>query len=169
MTRTAHPLPQTGRTRTTLRVVGGLLLVVGLCVAGLGLWGFVADANGMTSAQPSMEWSEGGFVDEADEGFTPPGGFAAMGLLAVGGFMTIGGLAALSFGTLGAQSRYVAGETMPTVKQSAAYLSDGRGVLGIGQDVDQRQESATGPYCRQCGTRNDEAARFCDSCGTSLA
>ena len=29
--------------------------------------------------------------------------------------------------------------------------------------------AATGPFCRSCGVRNDEDARFCDGCGASLA
>ena len=79
------------------------------------------------------------------------------------------GLAVLAF--IGAQSRYVAGETMPTLKQSAAYLSDGEGIMGVGRTVDDRQRgtAADGPYCRSCGVRNDEDARFCDGCGSSLA
>jgi hypothetical protein len=32
-----------------------------------------------------------------------------------------------------------------------------------------RVVGATGPYCRACGTRNDAEARFCDSCGASMA
>ena len=30
-------------------------------------------------------------------------------------------------------------------------------------------QSMERPYCRSCGTRNDAEARFCDSCGTSMA
>ena len=29
--------------------------------------------------------------------------------------------------------------------------------------------TATGPFCRSCGARNDSGARFCDSCGAALA
>ena len=69
-----------------------------------------------------------------------------------------------------AQASYVAGETMPVVKDSATYLSDGRGIAGVGRTEDRMEASAvTGPYCRQCGTRNDSDARFCDSCGQTLA
>jgi len=89
-------------------------------------------------------------------------------------FVGIFGLAiagwCLQAGFMGAASRYVAGETMPTVKDSAAYLSDGQGVLGVGRTVDDAQRStATGPFCSKCGTRNDADASFCDSCGTALA
>ena len=108
------------------------------------------------------------------------GVIGAIFLLAGGGFCVVFGLGALNAGTLGAQSRYVAGETLPTVKQSAAYLTDGEGILGVGRTVDDARPAGSaagspaaaptaGPYCRACGTRNDQEARFCDSCGASLA
>ena len=84
------------------------------------------------------------------------------------------GLMLLQAGYLGAAARYSAGETMPVVKDSASFLSDGEGVLGIGRTVDDQRTPAaaaatSGPYCRSCGQRNDGDARFCDGCGTSLA
>jgi hypothetical protein len=89
-------------------------------------------------------------------------------------FVGIFGLAVagwcLQAGFLGAASRYVAGETMPVVKDSAAYVSDGEGMLGVGRTVDDAQPTATtGPFCSTCGTRNDADASFCDSCGAALA
>jgi zinc-ribbon domain len=75
-------------------------------------------------------------------------------------------------GFMGAAARFAAGETMPTVKNSAAYLTDGEGVLGIGRTVDDASAptaAATGPFCSTCGTRNDDDASFCDRCGAALA
>ena len=148
-----HGLPRTAGTRTTLRVLGVVLLLAGLVIGGLGLRDFIAEFDSM----------DGG-----------PGSILRM---AAGGFLCVVGLGALSAGTIGAQSRYVAGETMPTLKQSAAYLSDGEGIMGVGRTVDDgphgaegsRGSAVTGPYCRSCGVRNDEDARFCDGCGASLA
>ena len=59
---------------------------------------------------------------------------------------------------------------MPVVRDSASYLTDGEGLLGVGRTVDDRPapSTATGPYCRQCGVRNDGDAKFCDSCGSAL-
>jgi len=65
-----------------------------------------------------------------------------------------------TFRVLGAAARCGGGETMPVVKDSAAYLSDGEGILGVGRTA--------GPYCSKCGVRNDADARFCDSCGSAL-
>ncbi|MGA8257013.1 MAG: zinc ribbon domain-containing protein [Nocardioides sp.] len=138
------PLPQSTTTRMVLRVLGFVLVGLGLVFAITG---------GMD------------FADEVDT-FEGPG-FGAILRMAGGGFMVVFGLGALNAGFLGVQTRYVAGETMPTVKQSAAYLSDGEGVLGAGRTVDD--EPTAGPFCRSCGVRNDADAKFCDGCGTSLA
>jgi hypothetical protein len=141
----------TRRPRTVLRVVGTLSLLGGAVIAFLGGREFF---GAVTSE--SMEPQFGPF-------FTMAGG----------AFMVVFGIGALNAGTLGAQSRYVAGETMPTVKRSAEYLSDGQGIMGVGRTVDDGTgagpQQASGPFCRSCGTRNDEDARFCDGCGASMA
>ncbi|WP_341240800.1 zinc ribbon domain-containing protein [uncultured Nocardioides sp.] len=140
-------LPDTARTRLVLRVLGGVLLLAGVAAFG---WGV--------------------YTVFTYEGFDGPPGLAVLAF--IGGLPVIGvGLGMLNASTIGAQSRCVAGETMPTLKQSAAYLSDGEGIMGVGRTVDDRQRgtAANGPYCRSCGVRNDEDARFCDGCGSSLA
>ena len=50
--------------------------------------------------------------------------------VAAGGFCVVLGLVAASVGWLSAQATYVAGETIPVLKDSATYLSDGRGIAG---------------------------------------
>ena len=148
-TPSGNPLPPTARARTTFRVVGVVLLLAGLVIGGIGVSQFIADFE-------SME-----------------GGPTPIFVMAAGAFLCVFGLGALNAGTIGAQSRYVAGETMPTVKQSAAYLSDGEGIMGVGRTVDDGTaagtQPATGPFCRACGVRNDEDAKFCDGCGASMA
>ncbi len=141
----------TTRSRTVLRVVGALCLVGGVVLAFIGGRGILRDI--------------------ASESMDP--NFGPILTLGGGGFLCVIGLALINAGTLGAQSRYVAGETMPTVKKSAEYLSDGQGIMGVGRTVDDGAAAGTlrasGPYCRSCGTRNDEDARFCDGCGASMA
>ena len=135
--------------RTVLRVVGAVLFLGGLYLA-------------ITGGKAAFE-TTGDFQDPAGSDIAK---------LVVGMFTTIFGLGMLNAGFLGAQSRYVAGETMPVVKDSAAYLSDGRGIMDIGRTTSDQPVSAgaaTGPYCRSCGVRNDADARFCDGCGTSLS
>ena len=137
--------------RNTLRVVGVTLGVLGvvLVIAGFGV-----------------------FVTSMDDVDGPPtGAFLAFG---GGGFMAVIGFAMASAGYQGAVARFSAGEQAPVLKDTAHYLSDGDGVLGVGRTRSDSTGgrdavSAAGPYCRQCGTRNDAAARFCDNCGTPTA
>ena len=135
--------------RTVLRVVGLILLVAGLVFLGVGLQSFFSGFGN----------------DDPNAGFPDRVWMAFVGILLLGpaGWC-------LQAGFLGTASRYAAGETMPTVKDSAAYLTDGEGVLGVGRTVDDGERSAaSGPFCSGCGTRNDTDASFCDSCGAALA
>ena len=99
------------------------------------------------------------------EGFEEPHRFW---MLLVGIPLLGVGLMMLQAGFAGAGARYLSGEYSPVAKDTATYLTGGKGLLNLGVDDDARQP-AQGPYCRSCGTRNDADARFCDSCGTSLA
>ena len=118
--------------RTVARVLAVVLLAAGLVMALMGISAFL-----------------GSMSDPMDP--LAPNGFESILLIGAGGFCIVFGLAAAQVGWLRAGSSYVAGETMPVVKDSLAYVT------------------ATGPFCRQCGTRNDDDATFCDSCGQSLA
>jgi uncharacterized membrane protein len=79
--------------------------------------------------------------------------FAGMPLVFVG-------LACLIFGFAGAGLKYAAGETVPVLKDAMDQL---------GLQGGARRSPGDGPYCRSCGTQNDAAARFCDSCGASMS
>lgn len=136
--------PSSPGLRLFLRVAGGVLLGVGAVLLVVGLRSFAADASDVSAG--------------LDDGGS---GFGSILTVAAGGFAAVIGLGMLGAGFLGLQARYVAGETMPVVKQSAEYLTDGEGLLGVGRTA--------GPYCRACGARNDREARFCDGCGASLA
>jgi hypothetical protein len=132
-------------------VAGVILLVAGLVFLALGLQSFFSAFGN----------------DDPDAGFPSRFWMVFVGvlLIAPAGWC-------LQAGFLGAAARYAAGEPMPTVKDSAAYLTDGEGVLGIGRTVDdeqQPQRAATGPFCSTCGTRNDADASYCDACGAALA
>ena len=126
---TTPGLERQSTVRTAARVASVVLLVVGVVLLARGISAFVAQTKSM----------------DMDGG---PGSILTIG---AGGFCIIFGLAAAQVGWLRAQASYVAGETMPVVRDSLAYVT------------------ASGPFCRQCGTRNDDAAKFCDSCGQSLA
>ena len=138
--------------RTFFRIAGPLLMAVALVLIGLALADFFAAFDDPSlDAQPTRFWMF----------------FAALPFFLVGGGM-------IQAGYLGVAARYAAGETMPVVRDSAAYLTDGVGLLGVGRTVDDAQSAAgaaavTGPCCRSCGVRNDADARFCDGCGRPVA
>jgi hypothetical protein len=115
--------------RNAARVASVVLLVAGAVLLFRGISAFAAQAQSM----------------EVDSGFGP------VLTIAAGGFCVVFGLGAAQAGWLRAGTSYVAGETMPVVRDSLTYAT------------------ASGPFCRQCGTRNDGEAKFCDSCGSSLA
>ncbi|MET1059611.1 MAG: zinc ribbon domain-containing protein [Nocardioides sp.] len=87
--------------------------------------------------------------------------FVAIPMLAVGGWLSMAG-----FG--GAAARYAVGEGAPVARESLDYLTRGEGLDSLGRRHPDAEPTG-GPYCRACGTRNDAAAAFCDSCGKSLA
>jgi len=136
------------RKRMAFRVVGVLSMGTALTLIALAIADFVSAMNSDDwNAEPTKFWYF----------------FLAMPFFLVGG-------ACLQAGFLGAAARWGAGETMPVVKESASYLSDGRGVMGVGRTVDDQPAGAsvTGPFCRRCGVRNDDTAKFCDACGSAL-
>jgi len=114
--------------RNVARVASVVLVVAGVVLLVRGISAFADQMQ-------SMEMGGG------------PGSVLTIG---AGGFCLVLGLAAAQVGWLRAGTSYVAGETMPVVKDSLAHLT-------------------AGPHCRRCGTRNDTEAAFCDSCGQSLA
>lgn len=120
--------------RTVARVAAVVLLLVGAVLAFTGISAFISSMDDPFGMEDPLA----------------PSGFEAVLLAGAGGFCVVLGLAAANVGWLRAQASYVAGETMPVVRQSLDHLE-------------------AGPYCRHCGTRNDTTARFCDSCGQSLA
>jgi len=135
--------------RNVFRVVGLVVLVVAVSFLVIGLEDFFASSDSFDG--PHRFWMV----------------FVGVLGLAIAGWC-------LQAGFMGAATRYAAGETMPTVRDSASYLTDGEGVLGVGRTVDDTAspsatERATGPFCSTCGTRNDTDASFCDHCGAALA
>lgn len=138
MTNTPGPgLERQAGVRNAARAAAIALLLLGIFLLVRGIMGF-AEEIGSTS------------VD---------GGFGDVFMIGAGGFCLVLALAAVNVGWMAAGARYVAGETMPVVKDSLDHLKGERAP----------ETAARGPYCRACGTRNDETARFCDSCGQSLA
>ena len=133
--------------RTGLRTVG---LVLGLGGFAAAIFGFGSLAYTMMSGDPFAEDSHMGLY------------FACFG---AGAFLGVIGMGMANAGFMGATNRYIAGETVPVIKDSAAYLTDGEGLLGVGRTVDDPDSK----FCTSCGKPSPEAARFCESCGHAYA
>ncbi|MGZ5399700.1 MAG: hypothetical protein ACXWDM_06775 [Nocardioides sp.] len=135
--------------RACFRIAGPLVLLVALGFMVVGGFDFFASMGSFE--EPDKFWML----------------FVGIPLLAVGGWLSQAGYA-------GAAARYASGELAPVAKDSAAYLTDGEGLLGMGRTVDDRGAAGTtdspggGPFCRCCGVRNDSDARYCDGCGQSV-
>ena len=138
-------------TRSVLRIAGAIAALVGVVLVVLAF----ADFFSVMSAGPA---------GMATTGLPSKFFLAFIGLPLLGA-----GISMLRAGYLGVATKYVAGETIPTVKQSLEYLTDGQGVDNLGRTAPPSGQPAAGPFCRACGTRNDVDAAFCDSCGASLA
>ena len=134
---------QTGL-RTTFRIIGPILAVVGLvvCISGFVKFVHLGDSFSNDSPLPAMGMFMGGFV--------------VFGL----------GLNLTRLGFMGVGLRYAAGEVAPVAKDGLEYMTDGKGLRNLGMAAGAEEG---GPFCRKCGTRNDASARFCDSCGDPLA
>jgi hypothetical protein len=133
-----------GSARTAFRVLGVVITgtaLVFLLIGGIDFFGSVNSYDG-----PTKFWMF----------------FVGLPMLGVGGWC-------LQAGFLGAGARYVSGEVSPVAKDTAVYLTDGKGLLNLGVRSEPLAAPAAGHYCRSCGTRNDADARFCDSCGTAMA
>ncbi|CAN5426773.1 hypothetical protein BH09ACT12_BH09ACT12_11860 [soil metagenome] len=147
-TRRRSPVPAdrapSANARIVFRVVGTVLLLVGL---------FFAIRGGIA------------FFDEMDS-MSADSGPGSILMLAGGGFLVIFGLAALNAGFLGAQASYASGETAPAVREFGSAL---RGDPVVPTSESATDEEKDGPFCSECGVRADREARFCDACGHALA
>lgn len=156
--------------RIALRVLG---LICTLAGAGLlvlwfqnaaSLWDWAADigsgqadVNGLNDFNAVMNSSK----------FGPLGGVwmpvAGAMLLSAGAWM-------LRVGFLGFAARYLAGETAPVVKDTAEYVTDGEGILGVGRVRESADaDSGAARFCSACGAPVSASARFCQACGERLA
>jgi hypothetical protein len=129
--------------RTAFRVGGALVLALGVTLTVIAGMAF-AD----TVSSDSMDGPPGRFFLA----------FAGLPLIGIGGWL-------LQAGFLGAAARYTAGETAPVLRDTASYLSDGEGILGVGRSVDDKPSK----YCSSCGKPAGDDARFCESCGHAFA
>lgn len=145
-----------GTARTVFRVAGVVLLVAGLALLVLGFSRFLLMTGEDEFSAPD-----------------PTVILANMGMFLGGGVIAGVGGAMVKAGFLGVATRYGAGEVAPVAKDTAAYLSDGEGLLGVGRTVDDAPRAAgpavPGSFCGSCGSARGAGDRFCTGCGAPAA
>ncbi len=141
-------------TRGCLRVLGPVVLLIGLGFMAVGLIDFFS-AFGDFGHGPTLFWCL----------------FVGMPLLFVGIVLT-------SFGYMGSVARYEANEIAPVTKDTINYLASGTAqgmetaATALGRGLSKglgMGESSSGVICPACGEDNDADARFCDKCGVALS
>jgi hypothetical protein len=140
--------PNHDQLRDTLRVVGPLIVVVGLVFTAIGFVSFFS-SFGSFSGPPKHFWCA----------------FVGLPMVGVGGMIC-------QFAFLGKIARYTAGEIAPVGKDVANYMMHGtkdamREVAGaIGEGL---RGDTVAIVCGACKTENDPGSNFCKGCGGSIA
>ncbi len=140
--------------RDTLRVVGPLIILIGLGFVVVGLISFFSAFGG--GDPPSKFWCA----------------FVGMPLLFVGGVMT-------SYGYMGKVMRYGAQETAPVIKDTFNYMAEGTsdGIKTVASALGQGLRegglvggggSQTMVRCHKCNALVPDGAKFCSQCGQTL-
>jgi RNA polymerase subunit RPABC4/transcription elongation factor Spt4 len=143
--------PQHNEKRGILRVIGPLMVVIGLIFLVVGMVSFFASFGGHGS--PRLFWCC----------------FVGLPLIWLGSVLS-------GVGFLGAAARYMAGESAPVAKDTFNYMADGtkEGVKTVATAVSEGLASGGGigkPVqlrCHKCNQLNDADSKFCKECGTSL-
>jgi len=156
------PLVKNKGVKKVLRVIGGILLGVGIILVIVGLITFIGFGF---MAGPSASFGS------ADMGF----GTVALGMLATFIGFTIAGTGAfllyLSF--LGSVASYYAEETKPAVRTVGEGAGEGlatgiRKGGGIRTSGGRGRKEVKKVKCRVCGYLDTEDAAYCSKCGEKL-
>jgi hypothetical protein len=134
--------------RQGLRLIGGVLAVVGGILTAIGLFSFFGAFGG--GGMPSLFWCA----------------FVGLPMLGIGVQM-------LKAGYVGTIARYVAGETAPVASDTLNYMAgetkegirDVAAAIGAGI---RGKAAGTQVACSKCSHPNDADARFCDQCGAAM-
>ncbi len=140
-------------TRNTLRVIGPLIVLIGLGFLAVGLISFFRAFGG--DGPPTEFWCA----------------FVGMPLLFMGGVMT-------SYGYMGKVMRYGAQDTAPVIKDTFNYMAEGTsdGIKTMASALGQGLRegglvgggSQTMVRCHKCNALVPDDAKFCSQCGQTL-
>jgi hypothetical protein len=163
-------------TRSTLRVLGAVLLVLGLLMMAFGGYRMFSPAwRGSSHATVDFPGSSMR-VEFQDHARTAFSGFA---MVAVGMICAAVGGAMLTYGYMGRVARYAAGEMAPVASDTINYMgtSTREGVHDVAEaiaggirDGTAQRPSAPGGQttCPGCMSPIAPGSRFCSQCGREL-
>ncbi|MHC4985003.1 MAG: zinc ribbon domain-containing protein [Planctomycetota bacterium] len=163
-------------TRSVLKTVGPLMILVGAIFAIIGMVSFFSSFNraGRDFGSPPLS-SDSPFdsVRSTERSSGMPQYFwcAFIGLPMVGF-----GIMVTKYAYMGRVARYVAGEVAPVAKDTLNYMADGvkESVRELAGAVGEGMRSGGGEpqqlvRCNKCNATNDVDANFCNDCGAALS
>jgi hypothetical protein len=136
--------------RSTLRVIGPLVLLVGVVFMAVGMISFFS-SFGSFGGPPQYFWCC----------------FVGIPLIGVGSMIC-------QFAFFGAVARYMAGEAAPVGKDTFNYMAHGTrdGIRDVTSAIREGLTGETDPNgqirCSSCQHPNDAEAKFCEQCGYQL-
>lgn len=135
-----------------LQVIGGIVIVV--CFLG-----FVLDGNRAVGSMGREGNPVGFFI----------GFFLGMVLVAVGGGVRHVAARGVAGSGLTLDPDRARDDLEPWARTGGGLLKDALDEAGIGGERDRPEDDPIVKVrCRECGTLNDDDARFCDACGAKL-
>lgn len=146
--------PGHNKPRNVLRIVGPIILGLGVLLIVIGIASFFMSMGGFEP--PKYFWCA----------------FLGIPLVFVGGVMT-------QFGYMGKVARYAAGEMAPVAKDTFNYVAteSKEGITAVAGAIGQGlkdggislgAEIKDYVRCHKCNSIQDADAKFCDDCGTTL-
>ena len=139
--------------RGTLRILGPIIIIVGIVFAGIAFVDFFSAAGSSGFQNPDKFWMF----------------FIALPLLFVG-------IVISNFGYMGTVARYRAREIAPVAKDTVNYMFDGtkdsakdfagavrEGITGGNEKMEPMVR------CHKCNSENPLNAKFCNNCGAALS
>jgi len=141
-------------TSNALKIIGWILLAVGIVCVVIGMGSFFATMASFGSGDIEM-----------------PKFFF---LCFIGGPAVIGGIVCLSLGYRRKMMDYTASQAAPVAKDFTNYMLDetGDSIANVANKISSKKEEpiegVTGNKCTRCGFINPASARFCSKCGAAI-
>lgn len=133
--------PKHNKTRKILKIIGPIVLGIGIIFFLIGIIDFFSAFNGMGT--PTLFWA------------------CFVGIVFIGIGSTLTG-----FGFMKNVGGYVASQSAPILSDTVNYVADN--ISDSIADTANKVKKCSSKTCPKCGAINDENDKFCSNCGTPL-